>query len=54
MGASVRDDVAIAGLDKAHIDQFEAIGFERTKVVHPPWIVIFKPGGFSTHKSCLV
>jgi|SRR5712675_13373 len=30
---SVRDEVAIAGLERAHVDQFEAIGFERNKVV---------------------
>lgn len=29
----VRDEVAIAGLEKAHVDQFEALGFERGKVV---------------------
>lgn len=46
LGGSVRDEVAIAGLDRAHVDQFEAIGFERTKVVRPPRIVII----FSTHK----
>jgi ubiquitin-conjugating enzyme (huntingtin interacting protein 2) len=40
MGASVRDEVAMAGLDRAHVDQFEAIGFERTKVVRPPRNVI--------------
>lgn len=28
-----RDEVAIAGLEKAHVDQFEALGFERSKVV---------------------
>lgn len=28
-----RDEVALAGLNKAHVDQFEALGFERTKVV---------------------
>jgi ubiquitin-conjugating enzyme (huntingtin interacting protein 2) len=32
-GVGVRDEVAIAGLDKAHVDQFETIGFERSKVV---------------------
>ncbi len=32
-GAGVRDEVAIAGLDRAHVDQFEAFGFERNKVV---------------------
>jgi ubiquitin-conjugating enzyme (huntingtin interacting protein 2) len=31
----VRDEVAIAGLEKAHVDQFEALGFDRTKVVSP-------------------
>jgi ubiquitin-conjugating enzyme (huntingtin interacting protein 2) len=36
MGSGVRDEVAIAGLDKAHVDQFEAIGFERSKVVRIP------------------
>lgn len=39
----MRDEVAIAGLDRAHVDQFEAIGFERTKVVRPPRIVIIAP-----------
>lgn len=28
-----KDEVAIAGLEKAHVDQFEALGFERSKVV---------------------
>lgn len=28
-----RDEVAIAGLERAHVDQFEALGFERSKVV---------------------
>ena len=27
------DEVAIAGLEKAHVDQFEGLGFERSKVV---------------------
>ncbi|PSR70921.1 hypothetical protein PHLCEN_2v13193 [Hermanssonia centrifuga] len=27
------DEVAMAGLEKAHVDQFEAIGFERSKVI---------------------
>lgn len=42
-GADVRDEVAIAGLDRAHVDQFENIGFERNKVVRPPRIVIIAP-----------
>lgn len=29
----VRDEVAIAGLEKAHVDQFESLGFPRGKVV---------------------
>ncbi|CDO72271.1 hypothetical protein BN946_scf184970.g123 [Trametes cinnabarina] len=28
-----RDEVAMAGLDKAHVAQFEALGFERAKVI---------------------
>jgi len=36
MGHGMRDEVAIAGLDRAHVDQFEAIGFERNKVVRIP------------------
>ncbi|KAI0036329.1 ubiquitin-conjugating enzyme/RWD-like protein [Vararia minispora EC-137] len=28
-----RDEIAIAGLEKAHVDQFEALGFERGKVI---------------------
>ena len=36
MGYGMRDEVAIAGLDRAHVDQFEAIGFERNKVVRVP------------------
>ncbi|KAJ3537540.1 hypothetical protein NM688_g6674 [Phlebia brevispora] len=27
------DEVAMAGLDKAHVDQFEALGFDRGKVI---------------------
>lgn len=29
----VRDEVAMAGLEKAHVERFEALGFERGKVV---------------------
>ncbi|KAI0775591.1 ubiquitin-conjugating enzyme/RWD-like protein [Trametes elegans] len=28
-----RDDIAMAGLDRAHVAQFEALGFERAKVI---------------------
>lgn len=28
-----RDEIAIAGLERAHVDQFESLGFERSKVV---------------------
>ena len=31
--ASARDEIAIAGLERAHVEQFESLGFERTKVV---------------------
>jgi ubiquitin-conjugating enzyme (huntingtin interacting protein 2) len=31
--ASARDEIAIAGLERAHVEQFEALGFERGKVV---------------------
>ena len=30
------DEVAMAGLEKAHVDQFEALGFDRSKVVRVP------------------
>ncbi|KIJ14982.1 hypothetical protein PAXINDRAFT_115361 [Paxillus involutus ATCC 200175] len=29
----LKDEVAIAGLEKAHVDQFEGLGFERSKVI---------------------
>ncbi|KAG5640900.1 hypothetical protein DXG03_006685 [Asterophora parasitica] len=29
----VRDEVAIAGLERAHVEQFQALGFERSKVI---------------------
>ncbi|KIY52476.1 hypothetical protein FISHEDRAFT_63819 [Fistulina hepatica ATCC 64428] len=29
----VRDEIAIAGLERAHVDQFEALGFSRAKVI---------------------
>lgn len=32
-GKSGRDEIAMAGLEKAHVDQFESLGFERSKVV---------------------
>ena len=32
-GASAMDEVAMAGLEKAHVDQFESLGFDRSKVV---------------------
>jgi ubiquitin-conjugating enzyme (huntingtin interacting protein 2) len=31
--AGDRDDIAMAGLERAHVDQFESLGFERNKVV---------------------
>lgn len=35
-GADPQDPVAMAGLEKAHVDQFEGLGFDRTKVVSVP------------------
>jgi len=35
------DEIAAAGLDKQHVEQFEALGFERRKVVRPS--LIFYP-----------
>ncbi|KAJ7149198.1 ubiquitin-conjugating enzyme/RWD-like protein [Mycena crocata] len=32
-GKDARDDVAMAGLEKAHVDQFEGLGFPRAKVI---------------------
>ena len=31
--SSARDEIAMAGLEKAHVEQFESLGFERSKVV---------------------
>ncbi|KIM36530.1 hypothetical protein M413DRAFT_288264 [Hebeloma cylindrosporum] len=31
--ADTRDEVAIAGLEKAHVDRFETLGFQRSKVI---------------------
>ncbi|GJJ15357.1 hypothetical protein Clacol_009633 [Clathrus columnatus] len=32
-GTKERDEIAIAGLERAHVEQFETLGFERTKVI---------------------
>jgi ubiquitin-conjugating enzyme (huntingtin interacting protein 2) len=32
------DEIAAAGLNKQHVEQFEALGFERRKVVRPSWL----------------
>ncbi|KAJ7623030.1 ubiquitin-conjugating enzyme/RWD-like protein [Mycena polygramma] len=32
-GKDTRDEVAIAGLERAHVDRFEALGFARAKVI---------------------
>jgi len=32
-GAGAKDEIAMAGLEKAHVEQFEALGFERSKVI---------------------
>jgi len=31
--AKERDEIAIAGLERAHVEQFESVGFERSKVI---------------------
>jgi ubiquitin-conjugating enzyme (huntingtin interacting protein 2) len=31
--ASLQDEIAMAGLERAHVEQFEALGFDRSKVV---------------------
>jgi ubiquitin-conjugating enzyme (huntingtin interacting protein 2) len=38
-----QDEVAIAGLEKAHVDQFAALGFPRSKVVRSLFILIAHP-----------
>ena len=35
------DEIAAAGLNKQHVEQFEALGFERRKVVRP--LLLFNP-----------
>jgi hypothetical protein len=42
-GVALRDEVAIACLDRAHVDNFEAIGFERNKVVCTTTLVVDMP-----------
>ena len=39
------DEIAIAGLERAHVEQFEALGFARNKVVclHPPTPIMTHP-----------
>jgi len=32
-GGKERDEIAMAGLERAHVEQFETLGFERSKVV---------------------
>ncbi|QRV77256.1 ubiquitin-conjugating enzyme [Ceratobasidium sp. AG-Ba] len=32
-GSAARDEIAIAGLERAHVDQFCSLGFERNKVI---------------------
>jgi ubiquitin-conjugating enzyme (huntingtin interacting protein 2) len=40
-GRDGQDDVAIAGLERAHVDRFETLGFQRSKVVG--CILVFVP-----------
>lgn len=46
-----RDEVAIAGLEKAHVDQFEGLGFERSKVVRIRLASIFPLAVAHDHSS---
>lgn len=41
--AGVRDEIAIAGLERAHVEQFCALGFDREKVVS---------AGYLHYRSC--
>ena len=42
---AARDEIAMAGLDRAHVDQFEGLGFERSKVVRVSARVRSLPSG---------
>jgi ubiquitin-conjugating enzyme (huntingtin interacting protein 2) len=44
-----KDEIAIAGLEKAHVDQFEGLGFERSKVVRLESVVIVGHEGADTN-----
>lgn len=44
----LKDEIAIAGLEKAHVDQFESLGFERPKVVRLGYSVILGHEGADT------
>ena len=44
-----RDEIAIAGLEKAHVEKFEGLGFERGKVVSHTERFSFK-----NHCHCLI
>lgn len=41
MATPAVDEIAAAGLNKQHVEQFEALGFERRKVVRPA--LLFSP-----------
>ncbi len=41
-GKVTDDEVAIAGLEKAHVDRFETLGFQRGKVVRPISLCILR------------
>ena len=42
-GKVTDDEVAIAGLEKAHVDRFETLGFQRGKVVRPIFLCVLRP-----------
>jgi ubiquitin-conjugating enzyme (huntingtin interacting protein 2) len=33
LNGDTRDEIAIAGLEQAHVERFESLGFQRTKVI---------------------
>ena len=37
-----RDEIAMAGLERAHVEQFESLGFDRAKVVSGLWSFIVR------------
>lgn len=47
-----QDEIAMAGLEKAHVDQFESLGFERSKVVRLPLHCVARMPVALRHHTC--